>query len=355
MSVFLAAALSLVGQQPTTTLTAPAKPAAKPAAVVSLARELQGLRAIALAPGPDGSKFVATLEDTSIRIIDAATRQTLKTFTGHPQPAYAVAWSDDGSFIASGDESARIFIWDTRTGNKIRTIYGDHQRGIQNLSFNHARTMLMSTGKDDVVNIYNVTNGKRVGQVLGQGANLYGAVFHPVTDNFVTATLTPSARMYRMAPEGAQVVNFLTGHASQGMMDSSWSTQGTRVITGGKDYNAVIWDAKTYKKLGTLKGHTDWVWRAVFSPSGAIAATSSPDRSVRIWDTKSFQQIGQIDNESAVGSPLCFTRDGKFLVTVGISDNLQINNVTPAQPATPEKPVKAVKKPVTKRAKGKKG
>jgi WD40 repeat protein len=355
MSVLLATALLMVGQKPSPAI-APTATNAKAAVTVKLARELQGLRAIAVAPGPIGSQFVATMEDTSVRIIDANTRQTLKTFTGHPQPAYAAAWSDDGAYIATGDESARIFIWDTRTGQKIRTIYGDHQRGIQNLSFNHTRSLLMSTGKDDVVNIYNVTSGKRVAQVLGQGANLYGASFHPLNDSFVTATLTPSARLYQFGPQGAKVVNFYTGHANQGMMDAEFNRAGNRIITAGKDNNAVIWDAKTYQKQGTLKGHMDWVWQVQFAPSGAIAATSSPDRTVRIWDTKTYQQIGQIDNESGVGSPLCFTTDGKFLITVGINDYLQINAVTPAQPATPEKPVKVVKtkKPATKRG-GKKG
>jgi WD40 repeat protein len=341
MSTIALAALALLGQQ-TKTLTPQAHTPNKAPVTVALARELQGLRAVAVAPAPTGSLFAAMLEDTSVRIIDAATRQTVKTFTGHPQPAYAVTWSSDGSYIATGDESARIFIWDVHTGQKIRTIYGDHQRGIQHLSFNYPHTMLMSTGKDDVVNVYSFSTGKRVAQVLGQGANLYGACFHPKQgDTFITATLTPSSRLYRIGPEGAKIVNFLTGHANLGMLDINWNGQGTRAITAGKDNTAIIWDVKTYQRQGTLKGHSDWVWQAQFAPSGNIAATSSPDRTVRIWDTHSYQQIGELDNESAVGSPLCFTSDGKFLITVGVDDNLQVNSVTPPQGTAPEKATKS--------------
>ncbi|MBC8063530.1 MAG: hypothetical protein H7Y17_01770, partial [Chlorobia bacterium] len=128
---------------------AAAKPVAVPVFSVKRLREMQGIRPLAYAPSPSGSHLAVTLEDKSVRIIDAKTFQTIRTFQGHPQTAYAVAWSDDGSFIASGDESARIFIWDARTGKQVKMIYGEHQRGIQKLSFNHPRSLLMSTGKDD--------------------------------------------------------------------------------------------------------------------------------------------------------------------------------------------------------------
>ena len=84
-------------------------------------------------------------------------------------------------------------------------------------------------------------------------------------------------------------------------------------------------------KLGSLKGHSDWVVHCAFSPNGKYIATSGDDRTVRIWSPYSFKQIGELDDQQAVGSPLCWTADGKYLVTVNFSDFLQINSVTPPQ------------------------
>jgi WD40 repeat protein len=327
-SLFILATLSLAQK------SAPA-PAKSPFSV-KLVRELQGIRPLAYAPSPTGSMVAVTLEDKSVRIIDAKTSQTLKTFQGHPQPAYAVAWSDDGAFLATGDESARIFVWDVRTGQKLKMIYGEHQRGIQKLSFNHPRTLLMSTGRDDKILLWSIPGYKKVGQVLGSGANVYSASFNPITDYFVTATLTNSARLFRQTGAGPKVLNFFSSDP-QGQLDVCWNKQGTMVLTGEKSGNAVLFDTKALKKYGTLKGHMDFVTSVAFAPSGRVAVTASPDRTVRLWDTKSLGQLAMLENQSGVGSPVTFTSDGKYLLTVGVDDFMQIYSVTPAATVTPTK------------------
>lgn len=310
-------------------------------------KEMFGMKALAFAPAPTGSKFAATFEDKSVKIIDANTRQVVRTFTGHPQPAYAIAWSHDGAYIATGDESARIFVWDTRTGQKVRTFQG-HIRGIQNLSFNYPRTLLMSTGKDDVIKIWNMSTGKVSQTILGKGANFFSATFVGKLNEFGTALLGSGARLY---DANGKVMNFFTGHNNMGCMDIDFNANGTRAVTAGRDNSSIVWDVKTYKKLNSLKGDTDWVVHSKFSPNGKLIATSSVDRFVRVYDVNTFHPIAELDNESGIGSPLCFTSDGKFLLSVNINDNLQINTVNPPQPASgaAEKPAKGKSKSKGKR------
>jgi WD40 repeat protein len=327
--------------------------ASAPSVTVSLVKKMQGVHALAFSPAPVGSKVAITLENNDVRIVDAATMQTIRTLKGHPQPPYAVAWSKDGNFIATGDESARIFIWNALSGEKMKTIIG-HIRGIQNLSFNGDRTLLASTGKDDVVNVWDVTSGKKMAQILGKGLNLYSACFSPKLPNLLlVGTLAGGARTYRIAGDGAHVLNFLTfvnpNGMAHGVMDINWSPDGTKAITAANDNLAILWDMKTFKKIGTLKGHADWVVRAQFSPNGSLAATSSSDRSVKVWDTKSLKEIAFLENEGAVGTPLCFTTDGKFLLSTGVDDNLEFYKLTPAQPAAGDV---LVKTPVKKKKRG---
>src|SRR5579862_7707657 len=199
---------------------------AKPTISVALVKKVEGLHPLAFAPAPSGSKIAVTLENNDVRIIDAATRQTIRTLTGHPQPPYAVAWSKDGTFIATGDESARIIIWNALTGERMKTIIG-HIRGIQCLSFNSSRTLLASTGKDDVLNVWNVSTGKKVAEILGKGANLYSGCFDPKLDNLLlVGTLEGGAKTYRIGPSGAQVMNFLNFTNPSGetheVLDCNW-------------------------------------------------------------------------------------------------------------------------------------
>ncbi|HTQ09466.1 MAG TPA: hypothetical protein VMI31_05285, partial [Fimbriimonadaceae bacterium] len=150
--------------------------------------------------------------------------------------------------------------------------------------------------------------------------------------------LAGGAKTYRIGPNGAQVLNFLDFTEPYGaehdVLDCNWSSDGTHAITAAKDDLAVLWDMKKFKKLGSFRGHSDWVVHSVFSPNGKFVATSSSDRSVRVWDVDGYDSIKTIDDEGAVGAPLCFTSDGKYLLTTGVDDGLEVYSVIPAQGGT---------------------
>jgi len=307
----------------------------KAAVTVSLVTKVEGLHPLAFAPSPTGSKVAMTLENKDVRIVDAATRQTIRTLTGHHEPPYAVAWSKDGAFIATGDESARIFIWNALTGERMKTIIG-HIRGIQCLSFNRTHTLLASTGKDDVLNVWSIPAGKKVAEIDGKGANLYSGCFDPKVDNLLlVGMLSGGAKTYAITSDGAKaksVMDFTEPYgAEHNVLDCNWSDDGTKAVTAAKDDLAVLWNMKTGKKLGSFRGHTDWVVHSVFSPNGNLIATSSSDRTVKVWETSNFEPVTTIENEGAVGAPLCFTSDGKFLLTTGVDDGLEVYSVTPSQ------------------------
>lgn len=333
---------AIVGQ----TQTAPPAPVLE----VLPKKVLQGQRALAFAPCPTGSRFAATMEDKTVRIIDAATSETLKVLQGHPVPAYGVAWSADGAFLATGDESARIFIWDTRTWTKVREMR-THIRGIQALSFNFPRTLLVSTGKDDVVKVWDVPTGKELRSIPGQGLNFFSAKFKAKTNDFGVGFLGAGARFYSAA--SGKVMGFITGHDNQGVLSIDFNPTGTLAATGGKDANAAIWDLKTGQRLNYLRGSGDWVVQTSFSPNGAYVATSSPDRTVRLYNAKSYQQVAKLEEQSAVGSPLCFTSDGKYLVTVNFDDFIQVHSLKPVLAPPPAAPVK--KAPAKRSSTKKKG
>ena len=299
------------------------------------------LHPVALAAAPTGSRVLVCMEDGTVRIVDAKTHQTVKSLAKHLGPAYAAAWSADGLFVATGDETARIFIESAVSGAKIRE-YRTHTKGIQKLSFNVTRQYLLSTGKDDQINVYdlNKPTTKEVRKFLGKGANFYGATFSPTLPYaFSTGILGPGGRTYD-AVSGHQT-GFLVTQNDEGVFDLGYNPAGTREVTAGKNGEACVFDARTLKKIGALKGHQDFIMYAAFSPNGQLIATGSTDRTVKIWNAYTYTKVAELQGQNTVGSPVVFTADGSTLATVSDSGYLQFSSLSPIQAAVQQPAVSA--------------
>lgn len=321
-----------------------------PAVKIGAPFVIDGIKPIAIAPAPSGSRFLVATEDGGVRIMDAKTRSTVRALAKHLQPAYGLAWSPEGTFVATGDETGRLWIENSYNGKAVRG-YRRHTKGIQKLSYNIDGSLLISTGKDDQVNVYKIADpkAKEARVILGKGTNLYGAAFNPKAFSiFAVGMLNGGGGRYYDALTG-QVVGFINDKDGQGIFDVAYTPGGGQLLSGGRDGNVILFDTKKKSRIGALKGHSDWVVNVAVSPNGKLAASGSTDGTVKIWDLTSYKKISDDAGETNLGSPVCFTADGTTLVTVNKGGSLQFNSLTPAQKGAEPAPAKHTPKKRTRR------
>lgn len=293
-------------------------------------KTLWDTRAVAVAGKPNSSLFAACLEDGRVRIIDAAGKVPGPTLQGHVQPAYGVAWSPDGKYLVTGDEQAKIFMWDAKTGEKLKEFsrLKGHQRGIQSIDFAPDGKSFVSVGKDDSMCVW-VTNGSNpIWKVTGEPTNFYGAEFAK-SGALVTGTQTEGVRIY--APKTYDLAAKLTLPGGQGATGFTMNEAGTLGVTTGRDTNVVLWDLRNKSRIVTLKGHTDFALNAAMTPNGRYVATSGSDAQVIFWDIKTYKPVYKLEQMSYIGAPVAFTGDGNYFVTCNSSDVIEIHTVTPKQ------------------------
>jgi hypothetical protein len=66
----------------------------------------------------------------------------------------------------------------------------------------------------------------------------------------------------------------------------------------------------------TLRGHTDSVLSAAYSPDGQWIVTAGGDRTARVWDAESGQQMMVLEHTNGVRSVI-LSPDGRWIVTTG--------------------------------------
>lgn len=295
-------------------------------------KALDGVRAVALASSPKDSRFVACLENAQVKIMDAGGKIASVTLVGHAQPAYGAAFSPDGKYVITGDEQAKIFLWDAKTGKQIREYprTKGHTRGIQSIAFSPDGKQFLSVGKDDAICLWNVAGGNPVQKIVGEPANFYGAFFTKAGSVYAG---TQAEGLRLLAPKTLATVLKLSLPGGQGANGFAMSPSYSRGITCGRDGVVTVFDLVNKSRLKAMPGHLDFVTAADFTPNSKYAATSSIDGTVRVWDMNFYKEVAQIDNRSYVGSPLAFTGDGKYMVSTNAFDTVEIHIVSPAQPA----------------------
>ncbi|CCA75636.1 related to WD40-repeat protein (notchless protein) [Serendipita indica DSM 11827] len=121
----------------------------------------------AIAFSPDGSRIASASSDKAIRIWDADTGQLIgKPLRGHKLEVNAVAFSPDGSRIVSGSDDATIRLWRADNGQPIGQPLRGHDRSVRAVAFSPDGLRIASGSDDKTVRIWDAATGQLMGEPL---------------------------------------------------------------------------------------------------------------------------------------------------------------------------------------------
>ena len=107
----------------------------------------------------------------------------------------------------------------------------------------------------------------------------------------------------------------------------SLSRDGQTLLVAGGDGKIRFLDIATGAVQRTLTGHTNVVYRGIFSSDETLIASSSRDRTARIWDVASGQELRQFDGFRCSVKAVAFSPNGQLLAASGNDGMLKIWDV----------------------------
>jgi WD40 repeat protein len=113
---------------------------------------------MALAFSEDGTLLASGSGDATVRLWNPATGEELHVLRGHDGLVEDVALSPDGSVLASASRDGTVRLWDTATGDLLHTIFSDEPSGFHSwmtgVTFNNSGSLLAVGGADYALRVF---------------------------------------------------------------------------------------------------------------------------------------------------------------------------------------------------------
>lgn len=272
---------------------------------------------------PDGKMLVTGGDDTTVRLWDVATRQTIHIFKAHTSVAGAVAFSPDGKYLATGGDDAKLFLWDLATYEQVREFKGSGGE-IGWMAFSPDGKYLATTdgysggiSNAYIVHIWDVATGEIIRSLTDFKADVIGLGWSPGGNYLYTSALDGTARLWD-ADNGEQVRSYAGNVVFGG--PGAYSPDGKYVAAGvGRPdlsvpgFGIIIWEADTGKVVRVITG-VDGVLGMTFSPDSKYIASGGEGTFVQVWEVASGRKVHEYTGSSDMIFWVDFSPDGKYIV-----------------------------------------
>jgi WD40 repeat protein len=271
---------------------------------------------------PDGGLLATASADKTARLWDTATGQPMRTFVGHQSVVDEVAFSPDGTLLATASRDGTARLWDTETGKPVH-IFADHEHltrlamalgaaEFRDVTFSPDGTLLATAGRDKTARLWNTASGQPERTLSGHRGSVSGVAFSPDGTMLATASEDKTARLWDTAT--GQPIRTLSGHRGW-VSGVTFSPDGTLLATAHTDNTVLLWHIATGQWVHSLTGHTRAVKGVAFSPDGTLLATASEDKTARVWDTASGQLMRTLTGHRGYLTGVAFSPAGALLAT----------------------------------------
>ena len=265
---------------------------------------------------PAGQRVATASIDGTVRVSSATDGKRL--FVLQTGLASRVEFSPDNRTLA-------VIATPQRKGVVRARLYRDDRlmsilpyTAIKDLAFSPDGSVIATASRDGTAQIWDAASGVRLHWLDdGGGKPLTSLAFSPDGAYLATGSSDGGVRVWRI-PTGGRFFFFI-GHKG-GVTKVAFDPTGKFVVSTSLDHTARVWQIGGVEQgtlAALLSGHRDAVLSAAFSPDGRVLATAGLDSTARLWDARITQMLRVVVREDQPVTGAIVTASGDLVYTVG--------------------------------------
>jgi WD40 repeat protein len=272
-------------------------------------------------PGKGNLAFLNLPSGLQVASTSNGRLQLWDTVTGELDPlsgisATCVAASSDGRFLAVGNHSTEIRVYDRRYPERQPHRYQATQPPIGSLAFSPSGAFLVHTSPSDgLVWLWNPNDPEADAFLIlieaADGCTLEAVAIHPDNrqvaiggiDYLSTGNRDGAVCLWDVVSK-QKIVTF-----DQGVTALAFDATGRFLAGAGLSRRVYLWDMATGEQIFDLEGHSDGIYTVTFSPDGSYLLSGGDDQIIRVWDVLSGRLLAARALDSVIHA-LAFSPDG---------------------------------------------
>jgi eukaryotic-like serine/threonine-protein kinase len=288
------------------------RPAAPPPRRISRRTILVGLAGAVVAAGGGGITWWVL----------AASPRPPYTYHGHSGVVNAVAWSPDGTRIASAGADNTVQVWNATDGSHVYT-YHNHSNAVNSVAWSLDGTRIASGAWDSTVQVWNAADGSHVYIYPGHSTVVEAVAWSPDGTRIASGSWDNTVQVWNAA-DGSHVYTY-RGHINA-VRAVAWSHNSTRIASAGYDQTVQVWNAADGSNVYTYHGHIDVVNGVAWSPDSTRIASANVDSAVQVWNAADGSHVYTYHGHSSVVEAVAWSPDGTRIASASLDKTVQVWN-----------------------------
>ncbi len=235
----------------------------------------------AMAGSPDGRLAAVCRKDGGVTVYDIAggPATVIKALAHHRrEPAFAVAFSPDGSRVATAGDAVRVW----KTGDDdADDVLPDSAHGTRALAYDRTGHYLAAAGTDGAVRVWDAAQGVLRHILVRHRGIVHAAAFSPLSGQLATAGFDGTIRIWD--PVTGEHLHAMSGWECRASVLAFSPADGALAL-GCADGVVRFREPHNWTQVRAWPGHVQGITAMCFGPGGERMATVGRDGTLRVWN-----------------------------------------------------------------------